>query len=85
MVLCSMKSAILLLFRNKESNDDALCPVSSFKCICRIAVMANPGKIYCLILFDMYKSSEHASIVTKPRTLGLFGHRDYRKYRPYTR
>ena len=43
MVLCSLESNILLLFRKKESNDDALYPVSSVECIGRIVVMAKLG------------------------------------------
>ena len=49
MVCCCRYSSILFLVRNKDSNDEALCPVWSAKHICCIAAIAKPDKIYCMI------------------------------------
>ena len=38
MVLCSLHCAILLLYQNKDRNDEAFQPVSSVQSICRIEV-----------------------------------------------
>ena len=69
-VLCSVLNAILLLFWKRDSNNEAFYPVSSAKLIYRNAAMIIPDKIYCLIRIK----GEQVRMVTKPRTLGLFGH-----------
>ena len=74
MVLCNLYSAIFLLVSHKDNNDDALHPVSSAQYICRIAVMTEPDKIYCVICIK--STGEQVSMVTKPRTLGLFKNAD---------
>ena len=59
---------IFVLFRNNNSNDDTLYPVSSAQCICRISAMTN-------IVLDIAKSTgKQVRMVTKPRTLELLGH-----------
>ena len=49
---CSLRSAILLPIRNKDSTNEALYPVSSTQYICRTVAMRNPGKIYCMICIE---------------------------------
>ena len=49
MVLCSLYSVILLLFLNKDSINNTLCPVSSAHCICRIAAMTKPCIAYYVL------------------------------------
>ena len=44
MVRCSLLSAILLSYRKKDSNYEAMYPVSSAQIICRIAAIKKPGK-----------------------------------------
>ena len=65
-ILCNLHSAILLLFLSKDSNNDALCPVLSPQCICRIAAMTMLGKIYCVICIK--STGEHVIMATKPHT-----------------
>ena len=47
-------------------------PVSSAQFICCIAAMAKLGN---LLLVGNKKTGEQVNMVTKPRTLGLLGHR----------
>ena len=74
MVLCSLNSAFLLLFRDKHNNDidDAMYPVLSAQSICRIAAMTKLGRFYFVICITL--TGEQVSMVTKPRSLELLGH-----------